>query len=134
MSGTDEADSSSEEATKTVTVKVWKTLGLEAFPDTDREPDEKIEIGVVTQGYLGSNPTEVEPHHLLEDDVEGESGYGFVVEGDQPVSLNVHENDHYHRTSEWGRAIEQGITYEADSEHDPFKCHLYGRVAFCVTP
>ena len=34
----------------------------------------------------------------------------------------------------WGRAIEQGITYEADSENDPFKYHLYGRVAFCVTP
>ena len=134
MSETAEADSSSDESGETVTVKVWKTLGLETFPDTDREPDEEIEIGIVTQDYRGSNPTQVDPHHLLEDDVEEESGYGFVVECDQPVSLNVHENDHYHRTSEWGRPIEQGLTHEADSDYDPFKCHLYGRVAFCVTP
>ena len=134
MSETAEADSSSEESGETVTVKVWTTRGLQAFPDTDREPDEKTEIGIVPQGYCGSNPTQVDPHHLLEDEVEEESGYRFVVECDQPVSLNVHENDHYHRTTEWGRPIEQGLTYEADSNYDPFKCHLYGRVAFCVTP
>ena len=59
MSEIAEADRSSEESGETVTVKVWKTVRLETFPDTDREPDE--EIGIVTQDYRGSSPTQVDP-------------------------------------------------------------------------
>lgn len=129
--------------TDTVPVHVWQGDRYTSYDDLLEEAPDVYEVPVV-EPHRGKLPAATANQILdgtgldgdrvvLADDIEHHGTYAFQIPNEaRPATLNVHSNDSYHDPYDWGRPIEQGLTYHEADDADPFKCEIWGRVMLWV--
>ena len=114
-------------ASETVTVQVWEARSFVEV-DTLVENEDPDEYELEPADPLGRYPYSDEVRAHLAESIENHQTYAFsIAEGDRPATLYVHTNDSYHDPHEWGRPIEQGLTFNAGGI-PPYKCEAWGRI------
>lgn len=133
-----------EEEPDTVTVQVWQGDRRTSYDDLLEEDPDVYEVPVVDHDGYGDLPSELANQRLdgtgldgdrvvLADDIEHHGTYAFQIPNEQrPATLNVHSNDSYHDPYDWGRPVEQGLTYHRADDAEPFQCEIWGRVMLWV--